>query len=121
MSKLASLRPEMDEAVNHAAELSEDVRLKLAAISREKEEMIRIEREDFVREQGLEQGLQQGLEQGVNKGRQEGRQEGQRAIVINLLDHMTPEQVAKATKLPLSEVLAASKKKRQGLALKLLK
>ena len=77
--------------------------------------MIRIEREDFVRDQGLEQGLQQGLEQDVKKGRQEGRQEGQQAIVINLLDHTTPEQVAKATKVPLSEVLAASKKTRQEL------
>ena len=74
MSKLASLRPEMGEAVSHAAELSGDVRLKLAALSREKEEMIRIEREDFVREQGLQQG----------------RQEGQKAVVINLLEHMTP-------------------------------
>ena len=41
MSRLANLRPEMREAVDHAAEISRDVQLKLRAISIEKAEGMR--------------------------------------------------------------------------------
>ena len=54
---------------------------------------------------------QRRFESGIEKGRQKGRLEGRQDVVINLLDHMTPEQVAKATKLSLSEVLASRKNK----------
>ena len=54
-----------------------------------------------------ETGIQQGMQQGVAKGRQEGQQ----GVLLNLLEHMKPAQVAKMTKLPLKEVLAARKKR----------
>ena len=79
MSRLANLRPEMREAVDHAAEISRDVQLKLRAISIEKAEGMRSDREDYVREQGLEQGHVLGRAEGHAAGHAEGHAEGRAA------------------------------------------
>ena len=60
--------------------------------------------------EGHEQGHQEGLEQGIKQGHAAGRNEALCEIAIDLLGDMSPERVAKRTKLPLDQVLKLKKK-----------
>ena len=73
------------------------------------------EAKQYAREEAREEGLREGREEGRKEGREEGRAEGLSQGRIetakNLLDmQMLPEQIAKATGLPLEQVLALQKK-----------
>jgi predicted transposase YdaD len=48
-----------------------------------------------------------GVAKGKREGKKEGKREGMRTIILNLLQNssMTPEEIAKVTKVPLKEVL----------------
>ena len=57
------------------------------------------------------QGNEEGIKLGEARGEKNGFRKGQIATAKNLLAmHLTPEQVAEGTKLPLEEVLALMKK-----------
>lgn len=65
-------------------------------------------------EQGVEQGLKQGIEQGIEQGLEQGIEQGEKSkaveIAKNLLGlQMTPSDIAKATGLSETEVIALKK------------
>ena len=65
------------------------------------------EAKQYAREEAREEGLREGREE----GREEGLSQGRIETAKNLLDmQMLPEQIAKATGLPLEQVLALQKK-----------
>jgi DNA-binding NarL/FixJ family response regulator len=57
-------------------------------------------------EEGRMEGREEGRAEGREEGREEGRMEGREEAVANLLAYgMTPEQISRALKLPLEDVL----------------
>jgi predicted transposase/invertase (TIGR01784 family) len=56
--------------------------------------------------EGMEEGLQKGLQKGLQEGLQKGIVEGKRETAKNFLKLGFPiEQVAKAAKLPIEEIM----------------
>lgn len=59
-----------------------------------------------IAEKLYKEGMEKGIEKGLEKGRIEGILEGKRKTAKNLLrQEISPEQVAQATELSLSEIL----------------
>ena len=62
---------------------------------------------DYLYNKGVAKGKREGKRQGKLEAKREGMREGMRTIILNLLQNssMTPEEIAKVTKVPLKEVL----------------
>ena len=84
---------EMAEALKHLWDISQDKKLRAAAISRDKERRDRIAEKIDAREEGR----QEGIEKGIEKGRRE-------IALKALADGADPKFVAKITGLTLAEV-----------------
>jgi predicted transposase/invertase (TIGR01784 family) len=105
LDMLAEQNPQVRKSVDYLKKFSQTDEARLAALHYDKIESVRLGREKFVENSGLEKGRQEGREEGRQEGRQEGRELGKLEMVKALLaNNVALEIIANVSNLSLDEV-----------------